>query len=250
MTDGNGQGQPKGKEPIERVMDLFVHMPIGFAVMAWKRVPALVSAMPELVGQAVAKGCAQLAEAEERISEEVRKARMIGQVAVTFGGRQLRREVDARLRDARQAAEGVAGFRPGGGSNGDRAAAAPPVSTSVTPTAPASPPSPAKPGKAKGAAKPAATRKPATKATKAAGGRTATRASTAKASGATKRARRPAAPASAADLPIREYDGLSASQVVSRLTGLTPEELRAIRSYEEGSRGRRTVLVAIDRLLD
>jgi hypothetical protein len=33
------------------------------------------------------------------------------------------------------------------------------------------------------------------------------------------------------------------------LSGLTPEELRAIRSYEEGSRGRRTVLVAIDRLL-
>jgi hypothetical protein len=50
-------------------------------------------------------------------------------------------------------------------------------------------------------------------------------------------------------LPIREYDGLSASQVVSRLTGLTPEELRAVRSYEESSRGRRTVILAIDRLL-
>jgi hypothetical protein len=33
------------------------------------------------------------------------------------------------------------------------------------------------------------------------------------------------------------------------LTGLTPEELRAIRSYEETSRGRRTVIAAIDRLL-
>ena len=62
------------------------------------------------------------------------------------------------------------------------------------------------------------------------------------------RARRPAA-AAAADLPIPEYDGLSASQVVSRLRGLSAEELRAIRSYEEASRGRRTVLVAIDRLL-
>jgi hypothetical protein len=37
--------------------------------------------------------------------------------------------------------------------------------------------------------------------------------------------------------------------VVSRLTGLTPAELQAVRAYEEGSRGRRTVLQAIDRLL-
>ena len=55
--------------------------------------------------------------------------------------------------------------------------------------------------------------------------------------------------ASAAGLPVREYDGLSASQVVSRLTGLTPDELRAVRAYEEASRGRRTILQAIDRLL-
>ena len=98
-----------------------MHTPIGLAVMAWKRVPELVGSVPDLVGQALSKGCAQLAEAEERLSEEVRKARMIGQVAVTFGGRQLRREVDARLRDARQAAEGVVGFLPGmagGASNG------------------------------------------------------------------------------------------------------------------------------------
>jgi hypothetical protein len=208
MMDGNGQGQPKGKEPVEVVMDLLVHMPIGFAVMAWKRVPALVGSVPDLVGQAVAKGCAQLAEAEERLSEEMRKARMIGQVAVTFGGRQLRREVDARLRDARPAS---------------------PSDTAAKPST-----------AAKAAAKPAAARKSTTKAAaarKAAGARKATKAPAKKAS------------ASATDLPIPEYDGLSASQVVSRLSGLSPEELRAVRSYEEGSRGRRTVLVAIDRLL-
>jgi hypothetical protein len=242
MTYGNGQGEPKGKEPVDWVVDLFVHTPIGLAVMAWKRMPEFVSAVPELVGQALSKGCAQLAEAEERISEEVRKARMIGQVAVTFGGRQLRREVDARLRDAREAAGGVASFLPGAGdgSNGAGAAGAPKVTVSATPTAPASPPD--------AAAKPSTARKPPAKA---AGTRKATKASTArKASGATKRAGRPAAAASADDLPIREYDGLSASQVVSRLSGLSPEELRAIRSYEEGSRGRRTVLLAIGRLLD
>lgn len=224
MTYGNGQGE-QGKEPVDWVVDVFVHTPIGLAVMAWKRVPEFVSSVPDLVGQALSKGCAQLAEAEERISQEVRKARMIGQVAVTFGGRQLRREVDARLRDAREAAGGVASFLPGGdgGPNGAGAAGGT-------------------------AAKKAAARKPATKAT---GTRKVSKASTAKkASGTTKRAGRPAAPASAADLPIPEYDGLSASQVVSRLSGLTPEELLAIRSYEEGSRGRRTVLLALDRLLD
>ncbi|HEV8625049.1 MAG TPA: hypothetical protein VG034_11385 [Acidimicrobiia bacterium] len=253
MMQGNGQGQPKGKEPVEVVMDLFVHLPIGFAVMAWKRVPEIVGSVPELVGQAVAKGCAQLAGAEERLSEEMRKARMIGQVAVTFGGRQLRREVDARLRDARQAAGGVASFLPGLGGGGPNGAGAGAPTVRATPTAPVSPPSTAakRSTAAKAAAKPAAARKSTTKT---AGARTATKApakkaSAKKASAATKQARRDAPPASAADLPIREYDGLSASQVVSRLTGLTPEELRAIRSYEEGSRGRRTVLVAIDRLL-
>jgi hypothetical protein len=243
MTYGNGQGEPKGKEPVEVLMDLFVHMPIGLAVMAWKRVPEFVSSVPDLLGQAVSSGCAQLSGAEERISEEMRKARMIGQVAVTFGGRQLRREVDARLRDVRQAAGGVANFRPGGsgGPNGSGAADA----EATTVSAHATPPAPSSPTDA--AAKPSAAKKapPA----KAAGATKPTRASTAKkATGATRRAR-PAASASAADLPIPEYDGLSASQVVSRLAGLTPEELRAIRSYEEGSRGRRTVVAAIDRLL-
>jgi hypothetical protein len=248
MMNGDGQGQPKGKEPVERVLDLFVHTPIGLAVMAWKRVPELVTSMPDLVGQVVTKGCATLSEAEERLSQEVRKARMIGQVAVTFGGRQLRREVDARLRDARQAAEGVASFVPArgapGGSNGAGDGGgdgqASPVTATATPTAPASPPAAAKPaGSRKAAAKSAAPRKAAAKATKA----------------PAKRPRKAAAPAatpaaSAADLPIREYDGLSASQVVSRLTGLTAEELRSVRSYEESSRGRRTVILAIDRLLE
>ena len=258
MTYGNGQGQPEGKQPVDWVKDLFVHTPIGLAVMAWKRAPEIVSAVPDLVGQAMAKGCAQLAGAEERISEEVRKARMIGQVAVTFGGRQLRREVDARLRDAKQAAGGLASFLPnmaGEGANGSGAGdAMTNVTAHATPTAPSSPvddatkPVAGKPAAAKTAAKPAAARKPAAKA---GGARKPTKTTATKAAGATKRTRRPAAKAaSAADLPIQEYDGLSASQVVSRLSGLTPEELRAIRSYEEGSRGRRTVLLAIDRLLD
>jgi hypothetical protein len=171
---------------------------------------------------------------------------MIGQVAVTFGGRQLRREVDARLRDARQAAEGVVGFIPGmatpPGSNGAGAGDGRSASPAETP------------------AKPAAARKPATKSTAARKATKATKATATKATATkpaaakapakrTRKTTTAATAASAADLPIREYDGLSASQVVSRLTGLTPEELRAVRSYEESSRGRRTVILAIDRLL-
>jgi hypothetical protein len=157
---------------------------------------------------------------------------------VTFGGRQLRREVDARLRDARSAAEGVASFIPGmntpDGSNGAGPPGAPKVRATATPATPAS--APDAPTKA------AAPRKAATKPTGA-------RKTTKKAPAAVKKTAKRSTPASAADLPIREYDGLSASQVVSRLTGLSPEELQAVRAYEETSRGRRTVILAIDRLL-
>ena len=258
MMNGDGQGQAKGKEPVERVIDLFVHMPIGFAVMAWKRVPELVVSVPDLVGQAVAKGCAQIAEVEGRLSEEVRKARMIGQVAVTFGGRQIRREVDARLADARQAAAGVACFIPEGGSNGAGArSGGAAVSATATPTAPASTPA-AKAATARSApTRPASPKAPTRKAPVGTAAKAAKASGTAKATRATKPTKASAkatsavtvAPA-AADLPIREYDGLSASQVVSRLTGLTPEELRAVRAYEVASRGRRTVLLALDRLLN
>jgi hypothetical protein len=222
MMNGDGPGDARTIDPVERAKDLFVHLPIGFAVMAWKRLPEFVGTVPDLVGQALSKGCAQLVEAEGKLSEEVRKARMIGQVAVMFGGRQLRREVDARLAEARRTAEGVAGFIAGTApdsrsTNGaERPAAAPAAAPAPTATAEPAPAAKA----AKGARRPSG---PATRVT--------------------------GARASAAALPIREYDELSASQVVSRLTGLTPAELQAVRAYEEGSRGRRTVLQAIDRLL-
>lgn len=54
----------------------------------------------------------------------------------------------------------------------------------------------------------------------------------------------------AARLAIPDYDGLSASQVVSRLGGLAPAELRAVRSYEETHRGRKTILSKAAQLQD
>lgn len=52
----------------------------------------------------------------------------------------------------------------------------------------------------------------------------------------------------AADLAIPNYDTLSASQVIERLPGLSPEELEAIRRHEEAGRGRRTILNRVAQL--
>jgi hypothetical protein len=55
----------------------------------------------------------------------------------------------------------------------------------------------------------------------------------------------PAAPTSgpeAAELAIPDYDSLSASQVLPRLSGLSAEELEAVREYEAAHRGRKTIL--------
>jgi hypothetical protein len=50
------------------------------------------------------------------------------------------------------------------------------------------------------------------------------------------------------DLAIPDYDSLSASQVVTRLEGLTPAELESVRSYESANRGRKTILNKVAQL--
>ena len=49
--------------------------------------------------------------------------------------------------------------------------------------------------------------------------------------------------------PIDDYESLAASQVVDRLPTLRPDELEAVRTFEAGHRGRRTILGKIDQLL-
>ena len=53
---------------------------------------------------------------------------------------------------------------------------------------------------------------------------------------------------SVGSLAIPDYDSLSASQVVPRLAGLSAEELEAVRTYESGHRGRKTILNRVDQL--
>jgi hypothetical protein len=50
------------------------------------------------------------------------------------------------------------------------------------------------------------------------------------------------------ELPIRDYDELSASQVVERLDGLDAAALEAVRRYESAHRGRNTILAKIAQL--
>lgn len=52
----------------------------------------------------------------------------------------------------------------------------------------------------------------------------------------------------AASLAIPDYDGLSASQVVNRLAGLSPLELRSVQLYEAANRRRKTILSKVAQL--
>lgn len=54
--------------------------------------------------------------------------------------------------------------------------------------------------------------------------------------------------AEATDLPIPDYDNLSASQVVPRLEDLAEDELEAVRHYESAHRARMTILSRIAQL--
>jgi hypothetical protein len=61
-------------------------------------------------------------------------------------------------------------------------------------------------------------------------------------------AARPTSGPEAGDLAIPGYDTLSASQVLPRLEGLAADELEAVRAYEAGHRGRKTILGRIAQL--
>ena len=53
---------------------------------------------------------------------------------------------------------------------------------------------------------------------------------------------------SATSLAIPDYDGLSASQVVNRLAGLSASELTNVQQYEAAHRGRKTILSKVAQL--
>jgi hypothetical protein len=181
-----------------------------------------VAAVPGVVGSLAEKGCAQIADAPAQI----KKLQALGEMAVNMGRRRLRRKVGARITDVRRTAGDFAdrtfgnGYAPMATAPGATVtAAAPPPAASPKPPAPkpAAPPPPA------ASPKPPAPKRPAPKPP------------------AAKR------PIDVTRLPIPDYDELSASQVTSRLAGLSAAELEAVRAYEAANRGRKTVLAAVDR---
>ncbi len=64
-----------------------------------------------------------------------------------------------------------------------------------------------------------------------------------------RRARKPRARRPSSNLPIPNYDELSAPQVQERLDNLTPAQLRKLRDYERRHANRKTVLDRIERRL-
>jgi len=50
-------------------------------------------------------------------------------------------------------------------------------------------------------------------------------------------------------LPISDYDGLTASEIIARLSDLTHEQLQVVRAYEARTQARESVLTAIDQHL-
>jgi hypothetical protein len=50
------------------------------------------------------------------------------------------------------------------------------------------------------------------------------------------------------ELAITDYDSLPAAHVLNRLPALTPDELEAVRRYEAGHRGRKTILNKVAQL--
>jgi hypothetical protein len=197
------------QNPLERAVDLFVYAPIGVAMFARDTVPTFLKMF-------VSRGQTELQHRKKVLHDQANQYRAVGRFAVKYGGPEVRRAASDRLDGARRAAEETfTGL----------------VVPRLSPSAGAPAPAPAREQAPDEDSMPAAARH----------GRVAQPAPAARA------ATNGDAPAEAV-LAIPEYDQLSASQVVERLDGLSPDELDAVRAYELAHRGRSTILGKIVQL--
>ena len=198
----------EAERPLDRlvngILDTFVYAPLGLVLLARDEIPKLA------------------AQGRQRVEAQANVARMVGQMAVAQGRRQVR-SVSDRLTAPRESDRGGspdAPMRPEAGRSvpvqdlRDERLPVPqaetlPDTTAETAVATDSPiPLPGAP-----------------------------------------HSEPEVAPAPVvADLPIPGYDSLSASQVVQRLPGLSPEELDAVRAYEQAGRARKTILLRVAQL--
>ena len=138
--------------------------------------------------------------------------RMVGQFAAQQGSKEAEKRLGHVREQAISTLEQLAGFN-GNGTNGTRTAPAPPAASPAPEVAESAEVTPA-------VATPIVVPAPAT----------------------------PTSGPEAAELAIPDYDSLSASQVLPRLSGLTVEELEAVRAYEAAHRGRKTILNRVAQL--
>ncbi len=220
--------------PIERAVELLVYAPIGLAMFAKDTVPTFLKMF-------VARGQTEVTQRRKTAGTQAGQYKTIGQMAVKYGGPEVRRQAEAAAGTVRKRAE-------------DTLAAV----TAVT-TPPAAPPAasgtngtaPAGPNRA-----PESAPSPAGASTTTAKGSTAKRATA-------KRASKPKAPkvgtaAGESSVPspsprqdalaIPDYDLLSATQVIDRLIGLARPDLLAVQAYETAHRARTTILGKIAQL--
>jgi hypothetical protein len=207
--------------PLERAVDLFVFAPIGVAMFAKDTVPTFLKMF-------VSRGQTEIAQRKKALHAQANQYRTVGKFAVKYGGPVVKQQAEEKFDGARRLAEETFSGRLVGRSDEgvDNAPAptptpAPTVETSSTSIT-------------NGAVNGAVNR-----------------------NGANGKSAFPdgvAAPVEAPaphvdpQLAIPGYDQLSASQVVERLDGLTPEELDAVRGYEMAHRGRSTILGKITQL--
>jgi hypothetical protein len=202
----------EAKDRIEHTIEVLVLAPIGVGLY-------LKDMGPTFVNMFVARGRAEIDRRQAQVQQRTTTAKSIGQVAMTFGVPMVRQRVEHEVDSARQRAQMFLGSIGGSDTPAPRTAPANPTGESQD--AP------------RARAKPRTSPAPQTSRTETNGANT---------NGAH------SAPSAGDSLPIPGYDALSASQVVERLTGLSSDELDAVRSYESTHRNRRTILGKIDQI--
>ena len=203
---------PSGSErsPLDRVLDVAVYGPVGLALAAKDSMPRWIEA------------------GRRQLGSQLTMAKTIGRFAVDQGSRQA----GGVLRRLAEEAEGVLvalGLVPDD-DDLDEEAAEPETATVDVP------PSPAPSTNGSGTPGTASTATSISEPGTSAPGTTAPGV-----------AGHPSG-LDPAELAIPGYDTLSASQIVQRLPGLSPDELEAVRLYELAGRSRKTVLLRVAQL--
>lgn len=176
-----------------RVMDLVVFAPLGLVTSAREEVPALA------------------ARGRERFELQVRNARIVGELVVSEGRKELERRFGGGNDSASTPSRPVP---PGRIDDVEGAAGKESVTAAAGEGLETTPPSAPVDGDLRSSEPPGPTD----------------------------------ALSSGVGRIISDYDTLSASQVVRRLDGLSPGELEGVRRYEAAGRRRRTILSRVDEL--